>query len=256
MSAISDGYFSCYFPSPNLVSLNVRSLSIRGGNNKEINLRRDDVRESIRAMTRHADVILLQEARYDMNFCKNVEGYLPGYAFYHNPLTTASAGTFMAVKSGILRDFDLEHVIIVKGYIHRLNFKPKDPSSSLPFSITNVYLYTGSVERYQTVKKQMEAITELGKPDGPNFMMGDFNLVFDSAETTGSTHRSLPGYIRDLWDELCAILEVTELDQPLHTWFALRDGNLCSSKLDRVCVPEDEKYWSVKVPSARLHPPR
>ncbi len=181
-----------------------------------------------------------------------LEGFLNTYKFFHNPLEAGKAGTFIAIRRSFLDNFDYEEEILVPGYIQQVILSPKEGSDSLPFSLINVYLYTGE-ERWATVEAQLRAAME-GRSCDFNFSLGDFNLTFEKDDYSGSL-RTTPQSIRDTYVDFLSHFHLREAPQPLHTWFSNHRKKPNSSKLDRVLTPDVEAYLLVFNPVSRVLPP-
>jgi exonuclease III len=169
---------------------------LKAGNGSKLDNRRKDHIRTLRKASKHHDVLFGQEVKYNHNLENSFEGFVQSFHFFHNPLSTQSAGTFIAIRRSYLEKFTYREEVLVPGYLQQVLLSPKDASTSAPFSLLNVYLYTGNKRRWAKVKSQLEVALTAESSDF-NFALGDFNLALEKEDYTGPT-RTVSLEVRDL----------------------------------------------------------
>ena len=235
-------YSPTVFPRFNVLSFNAQGLAIRGGNA----LSRSRIRiftKFLRSYTKSVDVFMVQEAKYETAMEKQIEALLPHYKFFHNPLSTTSAGTFIAVCKDILKFYDFEEEVLEEGYTQRVLFTPKSAEVK-PFGVYNAYIYNGDKERWTIAERQLDSLIE-DTEDSFNYVGGDFNMAHLPEDYSGGGVRHVPAKVLDKLEELKTSLRVQEVKQDLHTRFCVQKGRLHSSRLDYIFTPISEAVASL-----------
>ena len=229
-----------HLPNPSITTWNARGLGVRLSDSVARS-RFSSIRDFF--ARRRADVFLIQEAKYADNDRdrRAIQGIHGKYHYFHNPLTRSSAGTFIAIRKSLVKGCDVNHRIIDKGYIQKVDITPRDGSFT-PFSITNVYLKNG-VGRWAEVRGQLDKLMGKSFPT-LNFAGGDFNLSHLSDDGVGR-RSPVPGGVRARLEELKGKMGVKEVDQNLHTRFGKANRRVVSAKLDLLFSPNSETYAAV-----------
>jgi hypothetical protein len=193
-------------------------------------------------LLRTNDIICLQETHLGSLERQVLSLYFPSHHIFYNNLRRGRGGTLTIISPEFARSYAITEVPLssrANGRVQVLRFSsrfnPSQPRSS--FVIINVYLTSGhSGPALKSKYRELRTLRAL-TPDVPIFLAGDFNFVEhidDSASGTRDTF--LTGQALTEWDLLVDRLGLTEVHQPLDTFFRLASDSAHSrtSRLDRI----------------------
>jgi ribonuclease HI len=165
---------------------------------------------------------------------------LSGYKAYYNSVRGGRrAGTITLVHRSILEHYTIHHHIIMEGYLSVTLCTPKDSQQHKPFSVYNIYIYTGSTSKDQSPEMWNQHVAELkasGYADTETrrqayqlrllaayedntrfqFWMGDWNFVMTPSDR--ASNRDSDTMVVVAMEALIKGKGLREAHQPSHTF--------------------------------------
>ena len=225
-------------PQFNLVTWNVNGLSECYPGS-----RRNTMYNDILQLTKTHTIIYLQETHLFNKGHLTLSRMLPKWGVYYSHGNSRSGGVITLLHPSITRQYHISQLQLhssLDGHAVGLKLLTKSsltPSSSQSKSILllNLYMYTGA----NICSKQASQLSHLTTihSEEYNYVAGDFNFVESNDDTSNSEGPPIKtNHWSTMWKNFLAHFRLTELMQPLHTYFQVSkslDTNT-SSRLDRI----------------------
>ena len=174
---------------------------------------------------------------------------------FSNPASNSVlAGTDIFVRKDFAQFFDIKHTLVAPGHIQLLRFTPKGdrPLFNQCFTVMNVYLPSGSGSDFSHFRDS--CLTKLCEVESDRYVFaaGDWNMTEHESDSAGGDHKATAQSTRQLFTKFLSIHDLTEVYQPMHTFFRATS----SSRLDRIYVSHSPAEKCLMAPSVSIpsHP--
>ena len=225
-------------PQFSLVTWNVNGLSECYPGNRRRTMYKD-----ILQLASNNKIIFLQETHLFNKGHLTLSSMLPKWGVYHSHGNSRSGGVITLLHPSLVRRYKISQLKLhdsLNGHAVGVKLIPRstnDPVQKENKSILllNVYMYTGT----NICSKQATQFAHLTKlqSEDYNYVAGDFNFVECSNDTSNPEGHSVKtGTWNTNWKNFLDHFRLTELMQPLHTYFHVSkslDTNH-SSRIDRI----------------------
>ena len=228
-----------YIPTPRVLIYNTNSYSSRPGN-KEGERRQNRLQHNLNTLAKTSDIVMTQETKTESTSIVYNYFLQPHWKVYSNPNPDSlnSAGTDIFVSKTFLRNFRVDHLKVIPGYLQVLHLYPKTDDSLFltPFTIVNIYLPSGSGNVAQTRRESiLRALEGVDTPSKYIIAGGDWNLTLHASDNSGQDHFASNAQSRKSLSDALAVHGLKEVYQPLHT--CVRAGKRpTSSRIDRLYI--------------------
>ena len=168
------------------------------------------VRANIKALARHAKIILLQETHLNPTEHQAFQGILPGWLAIYNNYSANKWGVVTLIHPSIHKFYEVGNVCdygnspgLLKGRVAITSLSsPKYPRKMY---IVNMYLTTGA--NFRAKADEINLVMGLCPRDQFYFVGGDFNFVEDKEDSSsGSAYFTPPQKFVKCWDSFCSKL--------------------------------------------------
>ena len=177
---------------------------------------------------------------------------------YYNNDTLGRAGTMIIINNSLK---DMYHIAprrladAATGRIQVLRLYPRhNPVCSFPLQIFNFYLPAST---HSAKRASLLALLQVKRPkeDMYTIAMGDYNFIEQPGDhTPESPALRLDNTTRRIWNRITAKFKLTELGQPVHTYYHVTDSlsTTRTSRIDRVYTSYSDADDSIVHPQAYL----
>lgn len=217
---------NAHWTIPSICSLNINSLRATKAGGITENFGK--VLKLVISLLNIYPILCLQDIRLpDDKFISCLKPVLPGHSFFTSAHGTASGGVVTIVNDATSKGYDVYPDTIYQGYIISTRFTHKLTNNQ--FTVLNTYLHASNETTWMD---QITAIKSLTLPRN-TIIVGDFNHASDDADRSGF-HADKSKTARKLFNQMLTDHHLEEVDQPLHTFYGMRDTCLTSSRIDRI----------------------
>ena len=239
-------------PNARITTYNVNSFSSYGTDAKS-KARRDNISTNCRALKQISDIVCFQETHLRANDRFAASSIFKGWTLLYNN-ADGRQGTLMAISPVISNNYSIQIIDlgdVPKGRLQAVRFTPKNVNSALlPFQLFNVYFPTGGTRLSARRVTCFDALNAI-PPCRHTFMVGDFNFIENLDDSINSELYTLSNTAKDSWQRLLGTHSLTEVQQPLKTFFrSFKEPGRATTatRIDRVYTSHSDSDQTVFTP--------